>query len=384
VERTGESDAEGSAHDDVRRFGVASFPPVLETNAYQRLLYGHLAPYGIDVVPPSRLRAGWLRRSRGKVDVLHFHWLQPYYSRPAGSPAVRSFLTGVRLALFAGRLGLARFLGYRIVWTVHQPIPHESETPHLDRLAALAVSRAAHVLHVHDRATADRTRRLLRLKGDRFEIVPHGSYVGVYPTGRPAGDVRAELGISEQAFVFIAFGLLRKYKDIDVLLDAFGGLDDERAVLVVAGLALDDDVAASIERAAQADSRIKPLLRFIPDEDVAELYGASDAAIVSRADGGTSGALVLALSLGVPVIAAATETYRELTDDGRAGWLFDPADGDGLRAALAEAVSSPESVERKGAAALRIAQELAWPALAPRLARMLRGPASEPPARRKR
>ena len=52
--------------------------------------------------------------------------------------------------------------------------------------------------------------------------------------------------------------------------------------------------------AAAADERIKPLLEFIPDERVSELFAASDAAVCPRQDGGTSGALILALSMGVP------------------------------------------------------------------------------------
>jgi beta-1,4-mannosyltransferase len=349
---------------------------VLPSNAYQRLLYRHLSAFGIELVPSERLRVGWLRRARSDVGILHFHWPQPYYAYTRGPHVVRSALTAVRLALFAGRLAAARGLGYRIVWTIHQVLPHESATPRLDWVAALALSRAAHVLVAHDRATAERARRQLRLARGRVQIVPHGSYRGEYPVGRARLEVRAELGIAPDAFVFLTFGLVRRYKDIEAVLDAFSAFSEPGAALVVAGLPVDEDVAATVGGAAAADPRIVPLLRFIPDEQVAELYAASDAAVVARADGGTSGALVLALSLGVPVVAARTETYADLTGDGAAAWLFEPGVPGELRAALAEAAGDRDRAHEKAAAAFRLASELEWPAIAERLAGLMLGGAT--------
>ena len=78
-----------------------------------------------------------------------------------------------------------------------------------------------------------------------------------------------------------------------------------------------------------------PKLGFVPTDQVRELFEAADAAVVARRDGGTSGALVLALSLGVPVVASSV--YAGLVGD--AGWLYDATD-DGLVGALARAVKS--------------------------------------------
>lgn len=351
--------------------GIASFPPVLATNAYQRLLYEHLADWGITLVQTERLRLGWLRRMRHEVGILHFHWIQPYYAY-AGRPTRLRPLFGVaRLALFAGRLAAARRLGYRIVWTIHQTRPHDSETPRLDRVASLTLARAAHVLVAHDRPTADDAERHLH-PSRPVEVVPHGSYLGAYPEGRRRDAVREELDIPSGAFAFLAFGLVRRYKDLDVLLDAFAALPDPDTVLVVAGMAVDVEVVEAIAAAAAADGRIRPLLGFVSDERVAELYGACDAAVLTRGDGGTSGALILALSLGCPVVAAATETYAELVGNGEAGWLFEPGSAESLSAALAEATADRAAAREKGAAARRRAEGFRWPDIAEQLASLMR------------
>jgi glycosyltransferase involved in cell wall biosynthesis len=82
--------------------------------------------------------------------------------------------------------------------------------------------------------------------------------------------------------------------------------------------------------------------------------------VVPRSDGGTSGALVLALSLGLPVIAARKPAYEELLQGGAAGWLFSEGDAASLRACLAEASVDREAAHAKGAVALALAGAHGW------------------------
>jgi beta-1,4-mannosyltransferase len=352
---------------------VASFPPPIRQNPYQRLLYEHLSAHGVKLVGNARLSLGWLVRARSTVDVLHFHWPQGYYRHDAGPRRLRPYLSWLRLGLFRARLAAARRLGYRVVWTVHQIVPHESSSARLDRAGAKALAAASDVLLVHDEATAARARRELDPSGSRIDVVPHGSYLGVYPKGRPRDVVRAELVIPRDGFVFLSFGHIRGYKDLDVLLSAFRSASLPNAVLVVAGLVIAGGLGEAIQEAAAADPRIRPVLDFVPDERVGELFGACDAAVLPRGDGGTSGALVLALSLGLPVVAAATPTYAELTDSGRAGWLFEPRDPAALARALEAAAADPESARVKGELAAEVAARLDWDDAARRSSALMKG-----------
>jgi glycosyltransferase involved in cell wall biosynthesis len=143
---------------------------------------------------------------------------------------------------------------------------------------------------------------------------------------------------------------------------------------VIAGRVGDNGVARDVRDAAEADRRIKPILGFMPDEAVAEHFGAADVAVVARNDGGTSGAVILALSMGVPVVAPRRPAYAELLGEERAGWLFEPGDAGSLRAALERAAASDDAARRaKGEAARQRAAELDWPAIAARTATLIRG-----------
>jgi beta-1,4-mannosyltransferase len=200
------------------------------------------------------------------------------------------------------------------------------------------------------------------VRDSRIEVVPHGSYIGAYPTGRPRAEIRAELGFGPETFAFLCFGGVRPYKEIELLLQAFRSLDLPQLALVVAGKVRDDAVAAAVRSSTAADTRITALLSpsIVPEDGVAELYSACDAAVLPRGDGWTSGSLVLALSLGLPAVAAARSAYERLLGGGSAGWLFEPASAESLRATLAAAASDRAAARAKGAAARAVAESLSW------------------------
>jgi glycosyltransferase involved in cell wall biosynthesis len=349
---------------------VAVFPFIGE-NPYQGLLYREVAAFGFDILPDKDFKLRQLVASRGRIRVLHFHWPQNYYSwwrRPA---RLRSLLSWPKLLLFAIRLTVARRLGYAIVWTIHEVFPHERRGRGVDKLGARLLARAAHLLITLDRGTARRAEAVLGVRADRIEVVPHASMVGFYPAGRSRDVVRAELGIAEAAFVFLCFGHVRAYKELDLLLRAFASLPRPDLALVIAGLPMDAASAEAVRGAATADARIKPLLEFVPDERVAELFNACDAAVLTRGDGGTSGALVLALSMAVPVVVADVADYTELTGGDDAAWLFSKGDASSLGAALAAAAEDADIARAKGANALKRAERISWPQIGSRTAQLL-------------
>lgn len=351
---------------------IASFPPAIPENPYQQLLYAELEGHGFRSAGRFPLKVKALWQARGDRPVLHFHWPQGYYVSPVGRGLVRTLLTWVRLVVFTGRLLLARLLGYRIVWTVHEVFPHERAGRGVDLAGGLVLSRLAHVLVVHDRATAEQAQRAFRLPAKRFSVIPHGTFSGVYPDGRDRAAVRAELGIAENVVVFLAFGHVRAYKRLDMLLEAFEALERNDVALVVAGVVVDPESGDEVRLAAERDERIVPLLTFLPDEQVSELFGASDVAVISRSDGGTSGALILAMSLGVPVVSSANEAYDELTGGEDAAWFFTPGETASLTDALDRAAGDGTRAQ-KAANARELCKPLSWEEIGERTAALMRG-----------
>jgi glycosyltransferase involved in cell wall biosynthesis len=349
-----------------RRTRVACFPP-LSTNPYQRLLYAALGEHGVELVGQARLKLEWLVRSRRRVDVLHFHWPEGYYRFRAGPASLRGLLSWLNLAAFAVRIAAARLLGYRIVWTVHQVVPHESHGA-IDHVAARLLGRLAQRLVAHDRHTAEEVRRRLRREA---VVIPHGSFVGAYPAGRGGDEARRELALERDDLVFLLFGHLRAYKDLGVVLDAWRLASLPHAKLIIAGMPDPGAPLARIESAASETRSIVALLDFVPDERVAELFEASDAAIVARSDGGTSGALVLALSFGLPVVYGTLPTYVELTGGESAGWGVAPGDPASLARTLAAVAADPVARRERSLRAQEAVARLDWGPISAATARVL-------------
>jgi glycosyltransferase involved in cell wall biosynthesis len=338
-------------------------------NPYLGLLYRSLERAGVPRGPDARLRLTWLLAHRRDVRYLHVHWPESLYRFERGPSSARPLLSWVKLALFAARLGAARLLGYRLVWTVHQVLPHGVDD-RLDRAGAGVLVRYADLLLAHDPETAARARIELGRASSAIEVIDHGSYVGVYPSGRSRDELRHALGIADDAVVFLCFGELRANSDVAVLLDAFALVEDGPIALVVAGNAKDREAAVAVTSAATADERIVRIDHFVPFEGVRELYEAADVAVIPRGDGGTSGSLILALSFGKPVVVADMPAYRRLVDNGAAGWLFRSGDTADMRSAL-EAAAADEGRAARAAAAQSIAETLDWNEAAERLASLL-------------
>ncbi len=328
-----------------------------KANPYGGLLARAMAELGVEVTAGHGrdLDGDWLLENRGRIDVLHLNW--PHYLYDA--PDLESRVS--RCAALIGHLGLARSLGYRIVWTVHNLYPHDRTHFDLDRLARLAISSVATALIVHcERARALVQRHFYRTEG--VFTIPHGHFVDAYPNTLSSTEARRCLGIAQDRFVYLFFGNLRPYKGVEDLLDAFCGLKglDLRLVLVVKDR--DAYSRSLIERAGQLDPRILVhTAHFYPNEDFQIYLNAADVVVLPFLEVLTSGSAITALSFGRPVIAPAMGCLPELLDNNM-GIVYDPSEAGALGQAMQ--TIRERDVAACSRAAYRRARSLSWDAIA--------------------
>jgi len=328
---------------------VAAFPRTLRDNPYCDLLYREVAATGTRVADDGELSPAWLVRNRGRVDVLHLHWPELYYRGPSARVTTRS------AASFVGALLVARALGYRIVWTVHNEVPHERGGL-VDRVLRWCLLRTARPV-VH----AETARLALRRAGRRAAVVPHGHYIDAYPHDLDEGEARRRLGIAADATVFLHFGQLRAYKGVPELLHAFAAQADRRARLVIAGKPVDASIGTIAEHAAARDSRITTHLGRVDDAAVQVYFEAADWVVLPYRHVLTSGSALLALSFGRPVIVPRLGCLVELADAGGVV-AYDPDDPRALAAALTRAASLDARAWRPRA--LATARRFDWQTIA--------------------
>lgn len=202
-------------------------------------------------------------------------------------------------------------------------------------------------------------REFLRLYGGppaRIHVIPHGNeQIFLAPEGeaKHGGTLAAELGLKAGAPTALFFGTLTKYKGLEYLLDAFAEVRQRlpEAQLVVAGFPNPEiDVEALRERVEKlgiADA-VKFYLRYVPVEEVAGLFAASDVVVFPYLMIYQSGALQVAYSFGKPVVATDVGGLSEAVSDGETGLLVPPRDADALARALAALLGDTERARRMG------------------------------------
>ncbi|GAB4196575.1 MAG: hypothetical protein OHK0022_14230 [Roseiflexaceae bacterium] len=344
---------------------VYPLPPRLETNPYLELLYAPMADLGVEVRRP-RARAALAELLRGGAGhILHLHFFDELTQRPALAQTVARSLG------FLGMLAALRRRGVRLVWTAHNQAPHELRHPHWAFVVYRTVARWSTAIIAHSNAA----RAALE---DRYgalphcTVIPHGNYIGRYGPLRERVQARETLGLPAAGRLLLCVGMLRPYKQIEALIDAFAALPPAtRGTLLIAGQPKDAAYAAELERRAAGVAGVLLRASFVPDDQLALYLAAADAVTLPYRSLLTSGMLLGALSYARPVVAPAFGPVGELVRDGHEGFLFPPRDPDGLRAALARALACPD-LDALGRSGLAVAQGFAWPEIARRTVELYR------------
>lgn len=338
---------------------VLHLPDYTDSNPYQRELISGLNQAGVSVrlssaSPWFPVIRGYLRAERPPA--VHLHWITPFVGTDRWW---LSAVLGLRLLL---ELIIVRLDGASLIWTIHNTTAHESRTPRVDLAVRLGVARIVHRYIVHcERAKPHviATLRLRRSEQDRLHAIPHGHYGGVYPPAPPRGRVRSALGVGPEEHLFLFFGLIRPYKNVEGLIHAFKQLDDEQVRLCIAGNPWSEDTRRAVTAASDDDDRIVTDLRFVPDEELPGYFAAADVVVMPFESILTSGSVVLAMSYGCPVVVPDSGCPGSLIGhDG--GIAYDSADPQGLAKALESVLTDEHDLEAIGTRNRRLVEQFDW------------------------
>ncbi|MDH7487445.1 MAG: oligosaccharide flippase family protein [Anaerolineae bacterium] len=283
--------------------------------------------------------------------ILHLHWLELLTRHDAPWPTRLFHWTNTMLAI-----GAARLLGVRIVYTVHNVWQHEQQGRRLYRLASRFVLRIADAVHVHSEPAREELLRSFHCRAP-VVVIPHGNYMDWYANACSRQVARQRLGLPAEAFVYLSLGQVRPYKGLEELLEAFANLTERESILLIAGRTQPAEYGEQVRAWAAKDPRVRLHLDYVPDEEVQFYMNSADVAVLPYRQATTSGAAILALSFGLPVIAPAQGPFPPLLGQG-AGLLYDPQ----RPQALAKALQAARQMDLAAAhrAAWETAHRLDW------------------------
>jgi beta-1,4-mannosyltransferase len=312
-------------------------------NPYQDELARCLELQGIKVDKGDTFKAVFNRIifNDYRPDVIHLHWL-PFFSLEVTSV--------IRLILFMIRLSIVRLLGFKIVWTVHNLVPHEAKNHGINHLAGKFVGTVVNRIIVHSESAREIIMSKWHLKcRDKIFVVPHGNYINWYANNIERITAREKMGMGDSRCVMLLFGGIRPYKGVLPLIEAFKMLSENgaKAELMIVGRPLNDEFSNTVKAAIGNFQDIQYKPEFVPDDEVQVYMNSCDVVVFPYHEILTSGAVVLAMSFGRACVAPRLGCIPDILDE-RGAFLYEPGDSDGLVGAMRKAVEQYPRLKQMG------------------------------------
>ncbi|HVA20040.1 MAG TPA: glycosyltransferase family 4 protein [Solirubrobacteraceae bacterium] len=328
-----------------------AYGPVALADGYERREFFYRAARG---APRSRLRTATklaehvpdmlrYRRAARSADIAHFQWLPVQQLDGGLLPRVRGGW------------------GPKLILTAHDVMPREPRPGQLaaqrrlyERFDAVVV----HSEHGRERLTGE-----LNLEPDRVHVIPHGVFDHLavdQSSGAAGGRAGGRAPFQTEKPVVLCFGLMRPYKGIDVLLQAWHGIED--AELWIAGMPRMD--ISRLRAGAPPNVRFVP--RFITDSELPAYFRRAALVVLPYREIDQSGVLFTALAFGKPLLLSDVGGFPEIAATGAARTVpaGDPA---ALRGALQQLLGDSAALVSMAAAARAAAEgKYSWEAIARR------------------
>ncbi len=255
------------------------------------------------------------RRTARAAEVVHFQWLTVQY------------LDGMLLPSRRAPGGARRPL----VLTAHDVLPREPRAG--QRRAQAKLYEHFDAVVVHSEHGARRLTDELGVERARVHVIAHGTFEHLLAEGSPRA---LPAGYDTELPVVLCFGLMRPYKGIDLLLEAWQGI--EGAELWIAGMPRMD-----IEplRAA-APPGVRFLARFVEGEELAALFRRADLLVLPYREIDQSGVLFTGLAYEKAMLLSDVGGFPEIAATGAAR-TFAAGDVPSLRRALRELLADDDA-----------------------------------------
>lgn len=171
-----------------------------------------------------------------------------------------------------------------------------------------------------------------------------------------------KLGLDPAVRYTLFFGLIRDYKGLDTLLDAWSKFRRDGHKLLIAGefYTSAEKYLKQIERLGIKDDIILHDF-FIPDEEVRNYFSVADCVVLPYKSATQSGVTQICYNFCTPVIVTDVGGLKEIVPDGRVGYVC-PASAEGVHEAL-EKIYSEDNIARFAEAMQDERKRFTWKAM---------------------
>lgn len=161
-----------------------------------------------------------------------------------------------------------------------------------------------------------------------------------------------KLGLSnlegiENKKILLYFGFVRKYKGLDLLLEAFKNLDDDYFLIIAGESYLSDAENKELQSILDNHPKkqnIDTRLRYVSDSEVNLLFSAADANVLPYRHATQSGVSAIAFHFEVPSVVTDVGGLRDLIEPYNAGTIAESATPKAIQNAIEELFEKKETI----------------------------------------
>lgn len=156
---------------------------------------------------------------------------------------------------------------------------------------------------------------LLALKPDaEYTVIQHPLY-SHFGAKKDRAEAEKKLGLKPGKKNILFFGLIREYKGLDILLEAFSRLDDGYQLIIAGEPYGSFDKYQKLIDAIPGKGRIFMDLKYIKDSEVSDYFSAADVAVLPYRSATQSGISSVSYHFEVPMIVTDVGGLKETIGD---------------------------------------------------------------------
>lgn len=196
-------------------------------------------------------------------------------------------------------------------------------------------------------------------------VIPHPLY-GNFGEKMDREYALKELGLDPSRKTLLFFGLIRKYKGLDILLKAFSKLGNDYQ-LIIAGEPYDSFAEYQVLMDEMDRKRISTTLEYIRDSEVKKYFSGADLCVLPYRSATQSGVCAISFHFDVPMVVTDTGGLKETIADTGTGLLAQDCSEDAVKSRIEEYFSD-SSIRDNCIRNIQIRKELlSWSSFARKL-----------------
>jgi tetratricopeptide (TPR) repeat protein len=270
-----------------------------------------------------------------KHTVIHFHQLDPLYH--PGDQTEQSIRQ--RAESLLDFLREIKKVGGKIVWTKHNPVPHNQQ------FASIDIELEQKVLDIVDQVIVLGYGAKAILSSicspNKITVIPHPAFDLVYGPLLSKLEARCRIGVETNSFLFGSIGEIKPYKGLEFMIKTFAELTSEKPapMLIIAGNPASKAYVDQLK--VNLPNNVVLQDQEIAFDEMSAWICSLDASIFSFKDIWASGSVILSISYQTPVIVPDIGLLREYVEQDNTGFFYQQGNRDSLIDAIKARILSP-------------------------------------------